>query len=71
MLRSRRPSGWTLTPNTSRHELPLTVYGDVLNIFDPQGGARRPTPHTASNGFNPAWQDRLFVGRYFRIGARV
>jgi len=21
--------------------------------------------------FNPAWSDRLFIGRYFRIGARV
>ena len=21
--------------------------------------------------FNPAWQDRLFMGRYFRFGARV
>ena len=21
--------------------------------------------------FNPAWADRLFIGRYFRVGAKV
>ena len=48
----------------------LTVYGNVLNIFD----IKPPFDANAAYGlynFNPAWGDRNFVGRYFRIGARV
>jgi iron complex outermembrane receptor protein len=48
----------------------LTLYGDVLNLLD-----KKP-PLDVNAGyslyqFNPAWSDRLFVGRYFRLGARV
>jgi len=48
----------------------LTLYGDVLNLLD-----KKP-PLDVNAGysiyqFNPAWSDRLFIGRYFRIGARV
>ena len=48
----------------------LTLYGNVLNIFD----IKPPFDANAAYGlynFNPAWGDRNFVGRYFRIGARV
>ena len=48
----------------------LTLYGDVLNVFN----KKPPIDVNAGYGiyqFNPAWADRLFVGRYFRIGARV
>ncbi len=48
----------------------LTLYGDVLNLTN-----KKP-PLDVNAGysiyqFNPAWSDRLFIGRYFRIGARV
>jgi len=48
----------------------LTLYGNVLNIFD----IKPPFDPNAAYGlynFNPAWADRNFVGRYFRIGAKV
>jgi len=48
----------------------LTLYGNVLNVFD----IKPPFDANAAYGlynFNPAWGDRNFVGRYFRIGARV
>jgi iron complex outermembrane receptor protein len=48
----------------------LTLYGNVLNVFD----IKPPFDPNAAYGlynFNPAWGDRNFVGRYFRIGARV
>jgi iron complex outermembrane receptor protein len=48
----------------------LTVYGDVLNIFDRKAGVDVNAAY-GIYGFNAAWQDRLFVGRYFRLGARV
>jgi iron complex outermembrane receptor protein len=48
----------------------VTLYGDVLNVFN----RKPPVDWNAAYGiyhFNAAWADRLFVGRYFRIGARV
>ena len=48
----------------------LTVYGDVLNLFDKKPGLDVNAGYGIYS-FNPAWQDRLFMGRYFRIGARV
>ncbi|WP_245409690.1 TonB-dependent receptor domain-containing protein [Allosphingosinicella vermicomposti] len=47
----------------------VTLYADVLNIFD----RKPPVDWNAAYGiyhFNPAWADRLYVGRYFRMGAR-
>ncbi|MBS0479871.1 MAG: TonB-dependent receptor [Proteobacteria bacterium] len=48
----------------------LTVYMDVKNLLD-----TKPTyePNAAYGlyQFNPAWGDSLFVGRYFRVGAKV
>ena len=48
----------------------FTFYTDVLNILD-----RKPSfePNAAYGlyGFNPAWSDRQFIGRYFRVGAKV
>ncbi len=48
----------------------FTLYADMLNILDTK-------PHFEPNAayglyqFNPAWSDRAFIGRYFRVGARV
>jgi len=45
-------------------------YFDVLNILDTK-------PHYDPNAayglyqFNPAWSDRLFMGRYLRVGAKI
>jgi iron complex outermembrane receptor protein len=48
----------------------LTVYGDVLNVFNRKPGLDVNAGYSIYQ-FNPAWQDRLFMGRYFRLGARV
>jgi iron complex outermembrane recepter protein len=48
----------------------LTIYGDVLNLFDRKPGLDVNAGYSIYQ-FNPAWQDRLFMGRYFRFGARV
>jgi iron complex outermembrane receptor protein len=48
----------------------LTLYGDVLNFLN----RKPPLDVNAGYGiyqFNPAWSNALFIGRYFRIGARV
>jgi len=48
----------------------FTFYTDVLNILD---GKPSYEPNAAYGlyQFNPAWSDRLFIGRYFRVGAKV
>jgi iron complex outermembrane receptor protein len=48
----------------------LTLYGNVLNVFD----IKPPFDPNAAYGlynFNPAWAGSNFIGRYFRIGAKV
>lgn len=46
------------------------LYFDVLNILD---GKAHYDPNAAYGlyKFNPAWSDRLFIGRYMRVGAKV
>jgi len=47
----------------------LTLYGNVLNVLN----TKPPFDPNAGYGlyqFNPAWADKNFIGRYFRIGAR-
>ena len=47
----------------------VTLYGNVLNVFN----TKPPYDPNAAYGiyqFNPAWADKNFIGRYFRIGAR-
>jgi iron complex outermembrane receptor protein len=48
----------------------FTLYVDVKNLLD-----TKPTydPNSAYGlyGFNPAWGDSLFIGRFFRVGAKV
>ena len=48
----------------------FTLYADVLNILD---GKPNYDPNAAYGvyQFSAAWQDRLFMGRYMRIGAKV
>jgi iron complex outermembrane receptor protein len=48
----------------------LTLYGDVLNVFNRKPGLDVNAGYSIYQ-FNPAWQDRLFMGRYFRFGARL
>ncbi|MGG2002402.1 TonB-dependent receptor plug domain-containing protein [Novosphingobium resinovorum] len=46
------------------------LYFDVLNILDTKP---KYDPNAAYGlyQFNPAWSDRLFMGRYLRVGAKV
>ncbi|MEE4450938.1 TonB-dependent receptor plug domain-containing protein [Novosphingobium resinovorum] len=46
------------------------LYLDVLNILDTKP---KYDPNAAYGlyQFNPAWSDRLFMGRYLRVGAKV
>lgn len=47
----------------------FTLYADVLNILD----GNPPLDVNAAYAiyqFNPAWADRLFIGRYFRAGVK-
>ncbi len=48
----------------------FTLYADVQNLLN----GKPPYEPNAAYGlyqFNPAWADRLFIGRYFRVGAKV
>ena len=48
----------------------FTFYGDIQNIMD-RKPPYDPTAAYGLYGFNPAWGDRLFIGRFFRFGAKV
>lgn len=48
----------------------FTLYADILNVT----GAKAPFDPSAAYSiyqFNPAWADSGFIGRYFRVGAKV
>jgi iron complex outermembrane receptor protein len=48
----------------------LTFYVNMLNVFN----VKAPYDPSAGYGlykFNPAWAGQGFIGRYFRIGAKV
>lgn len=48
----------------------FTLYADMLNVLDD----KPPLDVNAAYAiyqFNPAWADRGFIGRYFRVGAKV
>ena len=48
----------------------FTLYADMLNVFD----AKPPFDPSAAYSiyqFNPAWADSGFIGRYFRVGAKI
>ena len=70
-VQCRAKASWWLDAHAEYKPTPfLTLYGDVLNLLN-----RKP-PIDVNAGysiyqFNPAWSDRLFMGRYFRIGARL
>lgn len=48
----------------------LKMYFDVLNILNSSPPLDVNAGY-ASYQFNPAWADRQFIGRYFRIGAKL
>ena len=48
----------------------FTLYADVHNILN-QGPSFEPNAAYGLYGFNPSWQDRQFIGRWFRIGVKV
>ena len=48
----------------------FTLYADVLNVTN----AKAPFDPSAAYSiyqFNPSWADSGFIGRYFRVGAKV
>lgn len=48
----------------------LTLYTNILNLLD----AKPPFDPSAGYGlyqFNPAWAGQGFIGRYFRVGAKI
>jgi hypothetical protein len=46
------------------------LYFDVLNVLDGKP-TYDPNAGYGLYQFNAAWQDRLFMGRYLRVGAKV
>jgi iron complex outermembrane receptor protein len=48
----------------------FTLYADMLNMLD-KSPSYEPNAGYGLYNFNPAWSDRLFIGRYFRVGAKV
>jgi len=48
----------------------FTLYFDVKNLLDKKP-SYEPNAAYGIYQFNPAWSDSLFIGRYFRVGAKV
>lgn len=48
----------------------FTVYVDVKNLFN-SGPVYDPAAGYGLYQFNPAWGDSNFIGRYFRVGAKL
>ena len=57
---------------TASHKIndKLTVYGNVLNLFDKEPPFDHGAAYSLFN-FNPAWAGPNIMGRYFRVGAKV
>ena len=48
----------------------FTLYADMLNILNTAPNFE-PNAAYGLYGFNPSWQDRQFIGRWFRVGVKV
>lgn len=48
----------------------FTIYGNVINLLN-SAPPFDPTAGYSMYMFNPAWGEKNFIGRYFRIGAKV
>lgn len=48
----------------------LTLYTNILNVLN-QAPSFDPSAGYGVYNFNPAWRDRQFIGRYFRVGAKL
>jgi iron complex outermembrane receptor protein len=48
----------------------LTVYMNIINLLD-SSPVYDPSAAYSLYQFNPAWDDKQFIGRFFRIGAKV
>ena len=48
----------------------FTLYADIQNLLN-DSPPYEPNAAYGLYQFNPAWADRLFIGRFFRVGAKV
>jgi iron complex outermembrane receptor protein len=46
------------------------IYMDVKNLLN-SGPVYDPAAGYGLYQFNPAWDDSNFIGRYFRVGAKI
>lgn len=49
----------------------FTLYGNMLNVFDVKPDFNPGQTYDTGYSYNVAWESQGFIGRYFRIGARV
>lgn len=63
MLYHSLTASFDLTPS-------ITIYGNVINVLDKKPSVDLSAAYSGY-GYNPAWGQDLYVGRFFRLGAKL